>query len=135
MNSWSSLQNINDWRLWIGKTNVLLNLISHQPGTDKHSYNEDLHGEKYQLLIHKYEGIDLNQCNDQKLLPNTQIIWAIFIKILMNKNKTKTTKNLIRWYGIRYGTVRYTVWYGILVWLAIKSLHPQYQNYLLEVEN
>ena len=55
-NSWSSIQNINSWRFWIWKNNLLLNLISHQPDTDKiYSYAKDPYEAEYQLSINKRE--------------------------------------------------------------------------------
>ena len=35
VNSWSSIQNINNQRLWIGKTNTLINLTNDQLDIDK----------------------------------------------------------------------------------------------------
>ena len=50
-----------------GKTNALLNLISHQPNIDKiYLYAKDLYEAKYQLLINKHESVDLMICNDSK---------------------------------------------------------------------
>ena len=50
-----------------GKTNALLNLISHQPDIGEiYLYANDWYEAKYQLLITKPEGIDLKYCNDSK---------------------------------------------------------------------
>ena len=34
----SSVPNVNNWRLWIRKTNELLNLIKEQDDIDKHTF-------------------------------------------------------------------------------------------------
>ena len=51
-----SIQNVNNWRFWIWKTNALLNLINNHLGTDKiYLYAKDPYEEKYQFLISKRE--------------------------------------------------------------------------------
>ena len=48
-----------------GKTNALLNAISHQPDVDKiYLYVKDLYEAKYQLLINNRERVDLKYCSD-----------------------------------------------------------------------
>ena len=50
-----------------GKTNALLNLISHQQDTDKiYQYAKDPCEPKYQLLIKKREDAGIKHCNDPK---------------------------------------------------------------------
>ena len=50
-----------------GKTNALLNLINHEPDTDKmFLYTKDLYGIKRQLLIIKRESTALKYLNDSK---------------------------------------------------------------------
>ena len=50
-----------------GKTNILLNLISHKPDTDKiYSYAKNPFEGKYQLLINKRKSIGLKYLNDSK---------------------------------------------------------------------
>ena len=50
-----------------GKTNLLINLISHQPDIDKiYLYAKDPYEAKYQLLINKRESTDLKHLNDSK---------------------------------------------------------------------
>ena len=50
-----------------GKTNVLLNLTSHQPDIDKiYLYVQDPYEAKYQLLINKCKSAGLKHCDDQK---------------------------------------------------------------------
>ena len=65
-----------------GKTNALLNLISHPPEIDKiYLYVKDPYEEKYQLLINKRESVGLNHTITLKLSLNTQMIRMIFTKI------------------------------------------------------
>ena len=50
-----------------GKTNALLNLINHEPNTDKmFLYAKDLYETKHQLLINKRESTALKYLNDSK---------------------------------------------------------------------
>ena len=50
-----------------GKTNVLLNLINHEPDIDKiYLYAKDHYDTKYQLLINKGESTGLKYLNDSK---------------------------------------------------------------------
>ena len=50
-----------------GKTNVLLNLIENQPDVDKiYLYAKGPYEAKYQYLINKREGVDINHFNDPK---------------------------------------------------------------------
>ena len=70
-NSWSSIQNINNWRLWIWKKNALLNLINNEPDIHKiYLYAKDQYKGKHQLLINKRESAGLNIVLAQKLLLN-----------------------------------------------------------------
>ena len=49
------------------KANALLNLIGHQPDIDQFClYAKDPHETKYQWLINKSEGADVNHFNDSK---------------------------------------------------------------------
>ena len=55
------MQNINNWRLWIWKTNPLLNIISHQPDINKnYLYAKHLCEVKYQFSFNKRETPILN---------------------------------------------------------------------------
>ena len=50
-----------------GKTNALLNLISHHPGIDKiYLYTKYQYEAKYQLLINKCKTVGLKNLNDSK---------------------------------------------------------------------
>ena len=62
-----------------GKTNALLNLINHEPDTDKQFLHaKDPFEEKYQFLINKRKSTGLNYLNDSKA----------FIEYLNNTNDT-----------------------------------------------
>ena len=62
---WSSIQNTNDWRFWIEKTNALLQLINCNSNTDNiYLYANNPYEEKYQLLINKCKGVGWEKlCN------------------------------------------------------------------------
>ena len=63
----SSIQNTNNRRFRIWKTNVLLNLINNQPEIDKkYLYAKDLYEAKYQFLVNKRESTGLKHFNDFK---------------------------------------------------------------------
>ena len=62
-NSWPTIQNINSWRLWISKNN----LINDEPDIDKiYLYAKDPYKAKYILLINKREITGLKYSNDSK---------------------------------------------------------------------
>ena len=68
-----------------GKTNMLLNLINHQPDIDKiYLYAKDPYKAKYQILIKKRESTGLKHFNDPR--------YKIFTKILKNTIRIKNTK-------------------------------------------
>ena len=63
----SSIQNTNNKRFWIPKTNALLNLINNQPDIDKiYLYAKDPYEAKYQFLINKRGRTGLKHFNDPK---------------------------------------------------------------------
>ena len=63
----SSIQNIDNCRFWIRKTNALLNLIDSQPHIHKiYLYAKDPYEAKYQYLINKCEQVGLDHFNDSK---------------------------------------------------------------------
>ena len=63
--SWYKILRVED--SGSGKTNLLFNLISHQPDIDKiYLYAKDPFEAKYQLLINKRESTDLKHFNDSK---------------------------------------------------------------------
>ena len=63
----SSIQNINNRRLRIRKTNALLNLINNQPDIHKiYLYAKDPYEAKYQFLINERKSIGLKYFNNPK---------------------------------------------------------------------
>ena len=82
----SSIQNINNWRFWVRKTNALVNLIREQDTdvlTDKiYLYAKDLNEPKYQLLIKKREeaGMYLNKPNPKAFIENSNTM-DVYINI------------------------------------------------------
>ena len=61
-NSWLSIENINNWNYRSGKTNVLLNLISHQPEIEIiYLYAKDCDEAKYQFWINRCEIVGLKR--------------------------------------------------------------------------
>ena len=63
----SSIENTNNRRFRIWKTNALLKLITNQPDIDKkYLYAKDPHEAKYQFLINKRESTKLKHFNDPK---------------------------------------------------------------------
>ena len=72
-NSWSVVQNINNWWFWIRKK---LDLRNHQPDINIiYLYTEDPHEAKYQLLIQRSESKRSKHYMILKPLLNTQMIW------------------------------------------------------------
>ena len=65
INSWSSIQNINNLKLQIWKKEF--NLINRQPYIDKiYLCAKDLNEAKYQFLIKKHENAGTKHFNDSK---------------------------------------------------------------------
>ena len=61
----SSVQNLDNWWFWTGKTNTLFNLIKEQDGIDKiYLYAKDLSEPKYELLIKKCKDAGIKHLND-----------------------------------------------------------------------
>ena len=76
-----------------GKTNVLSNLIENQPDIDKiYLYSKDPYEAKYQYLINKREGADIDHFNDRKAFIENSHDMLMFIKILMNTIPIKKIK-------------------------------------------
>ena len=67
----SSIQNVNNWRLWITKTNALFNLIKEQGSNsliDKiYLYAKTLNELKYQSQIKKRENTGIKRSNHSKV--------------------------------------------------------------------
>ena len=60
----SSIQNVNNWRFWIRKKNVLLHLIKEQDSDELiekiYLYAKDLNEPKHRLLLQKCEDVGKN---------------------------------------------------------------------------
>ena len=66
-NSWSLIQNINNWRFWIWKANSLFNLITQEPDIDKiYLYTKDPYETTHQFSIEKQEDVGTKHFNDSK---------------------------------------------------------------------
>ena len=92
----SSIQNTNSRRFRIWKTNVLLNLIENQPDIDKiYLYAKDPYETKYQYLINKREGIDIDQFNEPKSFIEHSNDMHDTYKSVDEYNLDKDNKNLI----------------------------------------
>ena len=85
------MQYIDNRRSGSEKTNVLFNLISHQP--DKISLHiADPYETKYQLLTNKRESVGLKHVIIIELSLITRRICIIFKKVLMNTIQIKNAK-------------------------------------------
>ena len=79
-----------------GKTNLLLNLIENQPDIDKiYLYAKDPYETKYQYLINKREGIDIDQFNEPKSFIEHSNDMHDTYKSVDEYNLDKDNKNLI----------------------------------------
>ena len=128
--SWSSIQNINNWRLWIPgsgsrKTNALLNLSSDKPDTDNLFYAKDSYKAKYQLLINKREGVELKHYNDSKAF--IEYSNDLSIKILQNATKVENITYII--------IVIVIVFDDMIADMLNNAFQEIANNFLLEVEN
>ena len=60
----SSIQNVNNWRFWIRKKNVLLHLIKEQDSDELiekiYLYTKDLNEPKHRFLLQKREDVGKN---------------------------------------------------------------------------
>ena len=79
-----------------GKTNALLNLIENQPDIDKiYLYAKDPYEVKYQYLINKREGVDVNHFKDHKSFIEYSKDMHDVYKNINNYNHDKENKILI----------------------------------------
>ena len=66
-----SVQNVNNWRLWSGKTNALLHSIKEQDSNNFidtiYLYAKDLNEPKYQFLIKKREDVGIKHLTFPKV--------------------------------------------------------------------
>ena len=69
---------------WSGKTNALLNLVSQLDNNDEvYWYANDLSEPKYEFLIKTRTDAGIKHLNDLKHLLSVQILWMMFMEILM----------------------------------------------------
>ena len=98
-NSWFSMQNINNWRLWIWKTNGVLNLIKQQDENDKDDASI-LTKFIYTLRIQKKQNINILLKNVKTLVFNTVKIQGLLDDIYesieeYNPNKERKILNVL----------------------------------------
>ena len=95
-NSSSSISNINNQRLWFGKTNSLLILINNEPDLDKiYLYAKNPNEAKYQLIINKRENTSLKHFNDSKAFIEYSNDMDDIQKNIEENNPNKKQKTLI----------------------------------------
>ena len=95
-NSSSSISNINNQRLWFGKTNSLLILINNEPDLDKiYLYAKNPYEAKYQLIINKRENTSLKHFNDSKAFIEYSNDMDDIQKNIEENNPNKKQKTLI----------------------------------------
>ena len=95
-NSSSSISNINNQRLWFGKTNSLLILINNEPDLDKiYLYAKNSYEAKYQLIINKRENTGLKHFNDSKAVIEYSNDMDDIQKNIEENNPNKKQKTLI----------------------------------------
>ena len=95
-NSSSSISNINNQRLWFGKTNSLLILINNEPDLDKiYLYAKNPYEAKYQLIINKRENTSLKHFNDSKAFIEYSNDMDDIQKTIEENNPNKKQKTLI----------------------------------------
>ena len=86
---------------WFIKTNSLFNLRSHRPDIDKvYLYTKDPNNAKYQLLINKHKGADLNYFNDSKALIECSNYMDDIYENIEEYNRGKEHKRLIVFDGM-----------------------------------
>ena len=101
MYSWSSIQNIDDRRFRIWKTNVLLNLIENQPDIDKNIFvRKRSISSKISNLINKREGVAINHFKDHKAFIEYSNVMRNIYKNINHYNPNKENKILIVFDGM-----------------------------------
>ena len=105
--------NINNWRLWIWKSNALLNLINDEPDIYKiYLYAKDPSEGKYQLLINKRESSSLKYLNYPKAFIEYSDDMDDIYKNIEEYNQNKKTKNIN------------CIWWHDCCMLSNKKLNP-----------
>ena len=96
MTSWLSIQNINNWRLWICKKNSLFYLINQQPYIAKiYLCAKYPYEAKYQFLSNKRESAGLRYLNDSKAFIEYSNDTDDIYKNIEENNPNKKLKILI----------------------------------------
>ena len=86
---------------WSGKTNALLNLLNHEPDTDKtYLYAKDPYETKYQFLTNKRESTCLKFLNDSKVFIEYSNDMSDIYKNIEEHNPNKKWKILIVFNGM-----------------------------------
>ena len=84
-----------------GKTNGLINLISHQPDIDElHLYAKDPYKSKYQLLISKREGVGYNHYKNSETVIQYSYDMDEIYENIEEYNPNKERKILIAFYDM-----------------------------------
>ena len=99
-NSWLSIHNINNWRLWIWKNEASLKLIKKQVDNyifiDKiYLYVKDSNEAKYQYLKNKWENPGLKCFHDSKAFNDYSTDMDNIYKNIEEYNPSKSHKILI----------------------------------------
>ena len=101
MYSWSSIQNIDNRRFRIWKTNVLINLIENQPDIDKNIFvRKRSISSKISNLINKREGVAINHFKDHKAFIEYSNVMRNIYKNINHYNPNKENKILIVFDGM-----------------------------------
>ena len=79
-----------------GKTDVLINLINHEPDINKiYLYAKDLYESKHQSLVNKIESTDIKYLNDSEAIIEHSNYMDDIYKILKNTNQMKMIPNML----------------------------------------
>ena len=101
MYSWSSIQNIDNRRFRIWKTNVLINLIENQPDIDKNIFvRKRSISSKISNLINKREGVAINHFKDHQAFIEYSNVMRNIYKNINHYNPNKENKILIVFDGM-----------------------------------
>ena len=120
IHSWSSIQNINNWRFWIRKKNALLN---HTLCTENiYFYAKDPHQTEHQFLITKREVAGLRHCNDSKAFIDCQNNLDDIYENNADYDQNKEYKILIAFDDMISDMISNKKLIQLLIWLAIKKL-------------
>ena len=80
-----TVQNFDNWRLWIRKNKCIAQFNKKEDDIDKIYLNaKDLSEPRYDFLIEKRENAGIKHLMIKKHLLSVQIVWMMFMKILMS---------------------------------------------------